>query len=101
MAKLHTKEELRSFYLYLRSRRLDYQRKARKILGNACSRCGCPHSPDSALKLRFVAFDDPLKLKYKTNPVTLHRRLCREPDLRDRIELICPICSIKGDSQLG
>src|ERR1700679_169239 len=87
-------------YFYLRERRLNYRTRAYKALGSKCSGCDLEDSPCNVLHLKFIDPADPLRTRYCTNPVVLHRRLCHEPSLRKRVVLLCHPCKLKG-TKLG
>jgi hypothetical protein len=83
-------EHLRALYDYNKARREAYKEQAYMILGAKCSLCG---STDT-LRHRFVDEFDPRANQYRTNPITLFRRICIEPELRNDLYLICRECRI-------
>lgn len=83
-------EHLLALYDYNKSRRDAYKEKAYTILGSKCSLCG---SADT-LRHRFIDPCHPLAGRYQTNPVTLFRRICHEPELQNDLYLICRECRI-------
>src|SRR5256885_15376317 len=84
----------KSLSIYSRLRRLHYRDLAYEALGAKCASCGTDASPQNEPRLAFLDKSDPLKARYRTNPSTLHRRLCREPQLRDRVTLLCHLCRL-------
>jgi hypothetical protein len=62
------------------------------LLGGRCSNCGATDN----LRLRFQNHENPLAKRYVTNPMVLHRRLCREPALREEVHLLCRACRLNN-----
>lgn len=81
-----------ALYDYRKERQSLYRAAAFHEMGDSCDRCGS----DVGLRIRFCDADDPLALKYRTNPVTLHRRICTEPEIRERVHLLCRRCRLAG-----
>jgi hypothetical protein len=79
-----------ALYDYYRSRREAYQKKAYRELGGQCVLCG---STDG-LRHRFIDPNHGLSCRYKTNPITLYRRICNEPTVRSAVCLVCRECRV-------
>lgn len=83
-------EHLVALYDHYKDRRAAYRKEAYQILGDKCSLCGSTES----LRHRFNNPCDPRASQYRTNPVTLFRRICLELKLRKELYLICRECRI-------
>jgi hypothetical protein len=94
-------EQRRSFYQYVKDRKRLFRDRACIILGRRCHYCGVEDSPDDQLRIRFVDPNDPLKDKYQSNPGTLHRRLCFEPELHSRVILLCQLCRLRRNQAIA
>jgi hypothetical protein len=94
-------EDRRGVSGYQLARRNHFRNLAHKILGSKCRGCGLDGSEGHDLRIRFISPLDPLKRKYLTNPVTLHRRLYLEPALRNRVALLCQLCRLAGGLNLA
>ena len=79
-----------ALYDHYKECRLAYQQKAYQLLGGRCSVCGSTN----ILRHRFINASHPLVNRYLNNPVTLYRRICTEPDLRNDLRLICRECRL-------
>jgi hypothetical protein len=79
-----------ALYDHVRNRRVHYQQQAFKLLGGKCANCECAEG----LRLRFLHHGNSLAKKYQHSPSTLHRRICREPELRKEINLLCRACRL-------
>jgi len=79
-----------ALYDYYRDRRNAYQKKAYQVLGGKCALCG---STDG-LRHRFLDSDSQLSSRYKTNPITLYRKICYEPSVRTAVCLVCRECRV-------
>jgi hypothetical protein len=83
-------EHLVALYDHNKNRRIEYQQEAYRILGGKCSLCGS----SNILRHRFIDPLHPLANRYRTNPVTLFRRICMDLDLRNDLRLICRECRL-------
>jgi hypothetical protein len=83
-----------ALYDYVRNRRHELQKDAYRLLGGKCAICGSSEQ----LRLRFIQSNNPLAKKYHHSPATLHRRICREPELRRELHLLCRVCRLDGRS---
>jgi hypothetical protein len=88
-------EQRRAFYDYIKDRKRQYRELVVTALGGRCHGCNALDSATDPLCIRFVDGTDPLKDRYRTNPVTLHRRLYFEPKLRGRVALFCNLCKLE------
>ena len=94
---MHIKLPIRqriALYDYFKVRRLAWQTAAFRKLGNQCAKCGSKE----ALRVRFCDAENPLFVKYRTNYVTLFRRICLEPEVRFQVRLLCRGCSLSESS---
>lgn len=91
-----TPKQRLSYYKYLRQRRFQFETRAKELLGGICTICGAI----DALRIQFRNVDNPLRSKYRTNPVTLYRRLCLEPTLRNELALFCNLCRLERKDAL-
>jgi hypothetical protein len=73
-----------------RDRHNAYREWAYELLGGKCHACGST----SSVRHRFIDPSHLLATRYRTNPATLLRRICREPDLRMALYLICRECRV-------
>jgi hypothetical protein len=85
-----------ALYDHVRNLRLQLQNEAFAVLGNKCAICGSLEN----LRLTFIQFDNPLARKYQHSPSTLHRRICREPEIREAVRLLCRPCRLDRRSRL-
>jgi hypothetical protein len=83
-------EDRMALYNYFKTRRLAYRAEALRALGSQCSLCGGLDD----LRVRFKDRANELRDKYRSNPVTLYRRLCNEPELREQLMLLCRSCRL-------
>lgn len=98
---LQTAKQRIALSIYHKCWRAGHRRRAFNSFGAKCSTCGVEESATNDLRFRFIDPNDPLKAKYRTNAVTLHRRLWRQPILRTRVVLLCNICRIERKYLLG
>lgn len=77
-----------AFYNQIRQTKAALKESLFAQLGNKCARC----SDTENLRLRFKDRANPLARRYATNPMVLHRRLLREPELREQVQLLCRAC---------
>ena len=83
-----------ALYDHYRAHRMAYRDQAYELLGGRCGICGSTNN----LRHRFRDPSHPLKNSYRTNPVTLFRRLCLEPELRSVVRLLCRACRLTKDA---
>lgn len=79
-----------ALYDYYRTRREAYQKKAYQVLGGKCVLCGST----AGLRHRVIDPNSQLSSSYKTNPVTLYRKICTEPPVRTAVCLVCRECRV-------
>ena len=77
-------------YDYYRDRRNAYQKKAYQQLGGHCVLC----DSTAGLRHRFIDPNHALAIRYKTNPITLYRKICNEPSVRIAVCLVCRECRV-------
>ena len=79
-----------ALYDYYRDRRNAYQKRAYQELGGRCVLCGS----SAGLRHRSIDPNHGLSNRYKTNPITLYRKICNESSVRTAVCLLCRECRV-------